>query len=118
MGFVIIVLAAWNQTKPPVRCDAIEINEILDDAGKVCLEQIVLWEWSPDYCRFDCIGFAICNTDKIKRTSRGIEWAGIHYVAPIVQHTVTRHDPEVESRKLFPKEKRPDIRGSYSWWWN
>ena len=105
MGFVVIVLAAWNQTKPPVRGDVIEVNRVTYGRDTPQLEQVIVWEWSPDYRRLDCIGYRITNVDRIALTTRGVRADGTEFVGPVI-YTVTSHDPEIAARRLLPCDKR------------
>lgn len=106
-GVIAGALLSFNAWASP-RCDVLELNTVLNASGSAAYTQVILWEWSPDYRRLDCMGYVMVdNPRQVWRTSRGLWVNGREIVAPIVRVTVTRHDPERESSRLFPAQHRP-----------
>jgi hypothetical protein len=84
--------------------DRIEVNHTRT------FTQVVLWQWSHDYNRYDCAGYWV--TDKIHEmpTQNGGQWTVMHdgkrYSSKQVVETFTRNDPERDNARLFPQSMR------------
>lgn len=84
--------------------------------------QILIWEWSPDYRRYNVVAWFLVHEDEspVKRNGswefikRAGERTPKRIVAPIYRETWTglwndTRDPEHENKKLFPEKMRPSI---------
>ena len=45
------------------RVDLIELNHFYDDQGKHAYDQVIFYEWSPDYRRFHVIAWSLIEDD-------------------------------------------------------
>lgn len=94
------------------RVDLIELNRILDDSGNVRIEQVILWEWSPEFRRYDVVAWRLVDGDVMRLPYRlpSGEWCfRWHEPAARItrevraknyQETKTRHDPEIANQSL------------------
>lgn len=101
---ILILVAAITRGPVPQNVDWIELNHVLGESGEVRFSQIILWEWNPRYRRHDAIGWWCVELDSVSipRTPQGysVSYKGKHYASRQFSQSWTRHDPEVESRKL------------------
>jgi hypothetical protein len=104
------VTAAFRPTTTTV--DLIELNHVQFDHGGG-FSQVILWTWSPDYRRYDSVGWYLVDVQKLETLpyKKGDRWIAKHcdgknyilqFDAGIFRETRTKHDPERENRKLRP----------------
>ncbi len=43
--------------------DLIELNHLHDESGKHTIDQVIFYEWSPDYRRYDVISWRLIEND-------------------------------------------------------
>jgi len=84
--------------------DRIEVNHT------PTFTQVVLWNWSHDYNRYDCVGYWL--TEKLYEmpttlgTRSTVMYQGKRYSTKQVVQTFTRNDPERDNAQLFPQAMR------------
>lgn len=89
--------------------ELIEINHCCDDDGAEKFVQLIAWDWSPDYLRWHAQQWAIVTEwDVAKKLVVASDYHGkpMSCRFTFYRETWTRHDPEVENRKLFGTEHR------------
>lgn len=112
-----------HQTTPIVqRVDLIELNHCHDDQGRHCYDQLVFYEWSPDYRRYHVVAWSLVDNglarmptldrDKQKylirwhdrETGRSREiWS------PLFRETWSNSDPERANKKLMDEKYRVSL---------
>lgn len=110
ISILIVLLALSHQRTQTLSYDIIELN----DCRKCSIEQLIVWDWSPDYRRNHCQGWILQeHVEQVTfsppyrfRITSG-PCSGKMIQAPILTHTSTTHDPEVLDRRRFdPKYRR------------
>lgn len=88
----------------PVDVDTIEVNHTPR------FTQVILWRWSYDYNRNDCIDYWISNQIEDMPTQRRGAWHASHgkkqYRSRQMVESWTANDPERDNAKLFPQSWR------------
>ena len=92
--------------------DIIELNTVKYKSFSQTMTQYIFWDWSPDYKRYHCQGWALEKNTSISKI-------GDMYYLNVVRHdkiirikskvfkiTKTSYDPERQNVKLFPEEYR------------
>lgn len=112
--WIITVLPHGSYYEVQGRCDLVELNHRHDEkTGEHQFTQLIAWDWSPEYNRFDAQGWALVTDWKrnandvvvdVMMTPRIIRLRCDYY-----RETWTQHDPEVENQKLFPTGKRRKV---------
>lgn len=85
---------------PPAEWDLVEVNHCYHSDGSLRFHQVILWEWSPDYCRMHCQGFVLTNYWSI--TERSVTTEKQTLFGKRVIETWTDYDPERKNHCLFP----------------
>lgn len=103
---LLLVLGNAYGSQPYRQVDFIEVNHRHDEYGN-SLSQVIFWQWSPDYRRFNPVGW-----DDISRVSEypvkvGDLWVvkvnGRIVKSPMYRETWTNFDREKEVRVLNEK---------------
>lgn len=111
--------SADNRKLPlTILVDLIEINHVYDETGRHRFDQMILWEWSPDYRRFHVVGWWTLNQD-VNYTINGntaqlrelvadgvVARSARTYLGKAKRETWTTRDPEVTSRAVFGEQHR------------
>lgn len=88
----------------PTDVDTIEVNHTPR------FTQVILWRWSYDYNRNDCLGYWVTNYERDLPTQTGRfwigRWAGKVYRSRQMVESWTQNDPERDNAKLFPQAWR------------
>jgi len=98
-------------------CDLIEHNSYHDASGRLVLDQLIFWEWSPSLDRYHVREWTLSDNDKqpqrdyrsglwiTKYTDRDAKLDRViksaHY-----RRSFTQVDPERENQKLLPESER------------
>lgn len=103
--FLIILSAILGSADLPrqttARVDLLEVNRV---SG---FDQVLFWDWSPDYRRYHCQGWALQFTVTERNGKPTVLLPDGRVVqAPIIRYTETTKDPERENAKLFPPQFR------------
>lgn len=116
IAFLIYFVGSGAAAQPTQTVDLIELNhKYCDVTGRLQFDQVIFWEWSPDYRRYDAVGWGLINDrhslDELP-DKRGkwyfcsVNWhrSGIsksqRFRALLYRETHTTYDPEQASRKL------------------
>ncbi len=108
-----------NSNRVAQKVDLIELNHCSDDLGRHCYDQIVFYEWSPDYRRYHVVAWCLVDNglsrvptlDRDKKryvvrwydseTGRNREiWS------PLFRETWSNSDPERANKKLMEEKYR------------
>jgi hypothetical protein len=101
------------------RVDLIELNHCHDETGRHCYDQLVFYEWSPDYRRYHVVAWCLVDQglarmpafDHSKRLYI-VSWydreSGRHREiwSPIFRETWSDSDPERANKKLLDEKYR------------
>lgn len=101
------------------RVDLIELNHYYDSQGKHQFDQVIFYEWSPDYRRFHVIAWSLVEGD-LKRMPRQmpgsdltcVTWfdrdAKVHreVQSKLYRETWTQSDPERTNKQWFEEKDR------------
>lgn len=84
--------------------DVIELNHCYFGDTEA-LTQVIFWDWSPDYRRYHCQGWAYYRGSHITLRNGGAvaKVNGASIRARIFRETFTDHDPERKNRDVFPE---------------
>ncbi|MCA9194621.1 MAG: hypothetical protein KDB03_22775 [Planctomycetales bacterium] len=120
--FWMIVGAGATQGELRQRVDLIELNHYFDDLGRHSFDQVIFYEWSPDYRRFHVIAWCLVEGDvsRLPRRKAGTnDYVTSWYdrdtmrhrtvIAPLFRETWTQTDPERENRKLIDEKYRVSL---------
>jgi hypothetical protein len=118
MNLLQVLLIAISSLSPSGKLettvvDLMELNHVQVQTNPVMgYSQVILWQWSPDYRRYDCEGWYLVDPKKLEGLPAwtGQRWTarrrGQQFHAKIFRETTTSYDPERESRKLKPEPKK------------
>lgn len=85
--------------------DLIELNHYTSDIGTLCYSQVIVWEWSPTYRRYDVRMWWIVEKDEAPILRNG-QYYFRTVRSAMYRETHTRTDPERMNQKLLPPEQR------------
>ncbi len=99
--------------------ELIELNHFYDCHGQHQFDQVIFYEWSPDYLRFHVIAWNLVEGD-LKRLPRRLPGSGLYYVAwfdrdarlhrqvcaPLYRETWTQSDPERTNKQWIEEKDR------------
>ncbi len=108
---------AANELKQ--RVDLIELNHYYDNQGKHQFDQVIFYEWSPDYRRFHVIAWSLVEGD-LKRLPRRLPGSGLTSVtwfdrdakihrevqAKLYRETWSQSDPERTNKRWIEEKDR------------
>ncbi|MEM7476917.1 MAG: hypothetical protein AAF483_18180 [Planctomycetota bacterium] len=99
--------------------DLIELNHYYDDLGRHSYDQVIFYEWSPDYARFHVIAWSLIEKDQAKKPRKDphrgdyyASWydreAKVHRIvrSRVFTETWSRVDPERANKKLLEEKYR------------
>ena len=102
--------------------DMIELNHFYDDQGQHQYDQVIFYEWSPDYGRFHVIAWSLIENDfnrmPVKLPGSGeysARWydrdAGMHREvrSPLFRESWSQVDPERANKKLISEKYRVSL---------
>lgn len=123
-AIVVILWAAVSAT--PVedslceKVDLIEVNHFYDEQGKLVLDQLIFYDWSPTDGRFQVRAWRLLKkpTQVPRKDSRTGEYTSLWNDGAVLRkvsasqcrETWTQYDPEFTEREFLPKDKRRDLR--------
>jgi hypothetical protein len=108
---LLLVIALGGSAQPVNTVDFFEVNHKLDaSTGDVMFAQVIFWQWSADYQRYDAVGYAVIHdrdrSDRwpVRTAGGSYEWrhAGARYRAQRCVESWTVYDPEQLNMRLFP----------------
>jgi hypothetical protein len=101
------------------KADLIELNHCHDDNGRHCYDQIVFYEWSPDYRRYHVVAWCLVDNGLARMPS--FDHAKQTYIvrwfdresgrnreiwSPLFRETWSNSDPERANKKLMDEKYR------------
>ncbi len=104
------------------RVDLIELNHFYDDLGRNMYDQVIFYEWSPDYRRYHVIAWCLVENDLGRMPSKVV--GSDDYVvrwhdrdskvrrevrSNLYRETWTRVDPERANKKLLDEKLRTSL---------
>lgn len=106
----------------PVRCELMEVNTVMEADGGVAFTQIILWEWSEDYRRYDVTDYMMLHGRQrlprpyLDRYVVYSERRDCWVESSILFFTQTFKDREHANKKLLDPEHRRDLYQSRRLW--
>lgn len=101
------------------RVDLIELNHFYDDLGRHQYDQVIFYEWSPDYCRLHVIAWCLVEEDlgRIPRQEPGSREYVVRWFdrdskirrevrSKLYRETWSQVDPERANKKLLDEKYR------------
>ena len=109
-----LILLLLPLANPTQTVDMIELNHYQSADGCQIFDQLIFWEWSPDYRRFNAMGWVILSEHSQLPTRNAQGYAvrvnrdGRDYIVRSLRYreTHTTNDPERVNLKLLPHELR------------
>jgi len=88
--------------------DLIEVNHKLGEDGREQFTQVIIWDWSHDYRRYDVVAWwLVSGNDELPcRTTCRTVRQGWLIRAGDARETWTTNDPERDNRLLLPEKYR------------
>ncbi|MEM7557732.1 MAG: hypothetical protein AAF394_01290 [Planctomycetota bacterium] len=99
--------------------DLIELNHYYDDLGRHSYDQVIFYEWSPDYARFHVIAWSLVEKNQTKKPRKDphrgdyySRWydreAKVHRTvrSKVFLETWSKTDPERANKKLLDEKYR------------
>lgn len=126
----LIVLAAALLSWPhggrvdsePANVDLIELNHFRNSESSQGYDQVITYEWSPDYRRYHVTGWYIVEPDDLRgypqQTKSGFASAMItspyradffEIRSKLFRETWTGYDPERSNKKIFDERNRKPV---------
>lgn len=114
LSWVITVSTAGSRQESVGYCDLVEVNHRHDPTnGSLQFTQVIAWDWSPEYGRFDAQSWALISDWKRTETGVVVDVLGTDHVlrtrCRYYRETWTNHDPERENTKVFPDKFRRKV---------
>ncbi len=98
------------------RVDVVELNHFYDDNGKLRLDQIIFYQWSPITGRLAVRDFKPMTDPSLLPLRNGLRkghvviWHDDNLLRSVhareIRETWTQFDPEMHERKFLPKDQR------------
>lgn len=105
------------------RVDLIELNHFYDDLGRHAFDQVIFYEWSPDFRRFHVIAWSLVEGDLHRMPSRvpgsedtRVQWfdrdakVNRQVQSKLFRETWSQHDPERANKRLIEEKYRLSLR--------
>lgn len=119
--FIALLLDAGK--KPSVReleYSVMEINHRYDDQGRHCYDQIILWDWNPQYRRHHVALWLLIDQTRHEMprkvgdmwyfTIPKLEGPQVKIKSKIRRETWTDYDPERKDKELFDEKYRRGLK--------
>lgn len=105
--------------------DLIELNHLHDECGKHTIDQVIFYEWSPDFRRFDVISWRLIEEDVSKLPVRlqgsreySVRWfdrdarafRDVRSRQFRETWTNSKADPERQNKRLLEEKDRSSLR--------
>ncbi|QDV22860.1 hypothetical protein [Aureliella helgolandensis] len=114
--------APYSRGELRERVDLIELNHRYDDLGRHAYDQVIFYEWSPDFCRFHVIAWCLIENDE-SRLPTQLAGSRDHVVrwydrdekiqreirASLFRETWSKTDPERANKKLLDEKHRVSL---------
>ena len=126
--FVLVALMAMLSDPGPrgrdvtEKVDLIELNHFYDDLGRHAYDQVIFYEWSPDYRRFHVIAWCLLENDLSRMPTRNpnngeyvVRWhdrdakVQREVRSPLYRETWSQVDPERVNKKLLDEKYRTSL---------
>jgi hypothetical protein len=113
IGLEIYAVSAREAIGLEIRVDLIEVNHFND--GHNGYDQVILYRWSPDYCRYDVVTWYLANSlDCYPRQVHENRYEAVYksqkgdrrIVARSLKETWTDRDPERDQKRLLAERYR------------
>ena len=104
------------------RVDLIELNHFYDDLGRHGYDQVIFYEWSPDYRRYHVVAWSLIenNLDRLPKHDHDrdiyvVQWydrdARVHRKvwSKAYRETWSQTDPERVNKKLIDEKHRVSL---------
>lgn len=102
------------------RVDLIEVNHFFDEQGKHVFDQIIFYDWSAQYSRYNVRAWRLLKNQAQmpQRDWRRDEFVTVWHDGAVlrkvraetIRESWTQYDPELAERAYLPKEQRRELR--------
>jgi hypothetical protein len=104
------------------KVDLIELNHRYDDQGRHCYDQVIFYEWSPDYRRYHVVAWCLVENGSSRmpafdhnKNRYTVKWfdrdSGQQRIiwSPIYRETWSDWDPERANKELMDEKYRVSL---------
>lgn len=101
------------------RVDLIEVNHFFDEHGKHVFDQVIFYDWSPQFSRYNVLAWRLLKdvAQVPYREGSRQDYVAIWHdgavlrkvQAETVRESWTQYDPELVERAYLPKEQRREL---------
>jgi hypothetical protein len=119
---IMVTIAIGAQPTSDVTYDKVdltEINHYYDEHGRLVFDQIIFHDWISKNSEYRVVAWRMLKSDTQipVRRSKYNDFISTWYdgdllrkvISKTCMETWTQYDPELEERKIFPKEKRREL---------
>lgn len=109
----------WSSGELSQRVDLIELNHFYDDRGRHAYDQVIFYEWSPDYRRYHVVAWCLVENNLGRMPTRDhdrdayvVRWYDRDarmqrsVWSPAFRETWSQTDPERANKKLMDEKHR------------
>lgn len=120
--FAVPASGALTQDEVSQEVDLIELNHFYDDQGKHAYDQVIFYEWSPDYRRYHVVAWCLVENNLARMPTRDhdrdayvVRWydrdVRMHRSVwgRLFRETWTQTDPERANKKLMEEKYRVSL---------
>ena len=108
---VLIIGSSLAPSHKAINRERVEHVDLIEYNQCGPLSQLIFWDWSPDYRRYNCQGWDFSHGLQIDRNAAGysVRVRGSRIVSKLLIKTHTVKDPERENLAIFPHEFRRSL---------
>lgn len=106
---ILLLLIGHVGTLKHTPVDMMEVSHVYREDGEHCYTQLILWEWSPDYRRFNVMRWKLLDEPNEYPKKRGATYYVPGYKSRLFRQTWSQHDPEKRNKRLHSPEFRMNI---------
>lgn len=111
-AWILWLLVAANTADGAYRGGLLEVNHRHNANGSEAFVQVIVWDWSPDYRRYDAQAWVMIEDwhwDGQRLIARAEGGRPLEFRGRLFRETWTLVDPEVENRILFKERYRRKV---------
>ena len=108
-----------SNSKQVQKVDLVELNHRYDDQGRHCYDQVIFYEWSPDFRRYHVVAWCLVDNGLSRlpmfdhaRNNYVVRWVDREtgrqreIWAPVYRETWSDWDPERANKELMDEKYR------------
>ncbi len=110
---LLLALGSGSNRVAPVQVDRLELNHYYNDDGVFAYDQIIAYEWSPDYRQWHVREWCLVSDLEKYPQKIGGRWHAkirVQVVSDIFCETYSNYDPERVNKRYKREEDRRPLR--------